>query len=143
QLVRSPGVYYSVDYDANGNPLYSATVIPNRGAWLEFESDATGVVYVRVDRTRKQPATVLLRALGYQTDAELLELLGDTEHVRATLDKDNTDSQAEALMEIYKRLRPGEPPTDESARQLLENLFFDPKRYDLAAVGRYKLNKKL
>ncbi|EKP94840.1 DNA-directed RNA polymerase subunit beta [Thermaerobacter subterraneus] len=143
QLVRSPGVYYSVDYDANGNPLYSATVIPNRGAWLEFETDASGVVYVRVDRTRKQPATVLLRALGYQTDAELLELLGDTEHVRATLDKDNTDSQAEALIEIYKRLRPGEPPTDESARQLLDNLFFDPKRYDLAAVGRYKMNKKL
>ncbi len=143
QLVRSPGVYYSEDRDPNGNRLLSATVIPNRGAWLEFESDPTGVVYVRIDRTRKLPATVLLRALGYETNAQILDLLGDNEFVRTTLDKDGTDSARPALIEIYKRLRPGEPPTEESARTLLEGLFFDPKRYDLASVGRYKLNKKV
>ncbi len=143
QLVRSPGVYYSEDVDPNGNNLFAATVIPNRGAWLEFESDPNGVVYVRVDRTRKLPATVLLRALGVETDAQIIDTLGDTAHVRATLDKDNTDSARAALLEIYKRLRPGEPPTEENARAHLESLFFDPKRYDLAFVGRYKLNKKL
>ncbi len=143
QLVRSPGVYYSEDRDANGNRILTATVIPNRGAWLEFESDPLGVVYVRIDRTRKLPVTVLLRALGYETDAHLLDLLGDTEYVRATLDKDGTDSARAALLEIYKRLRPGEPPTEESARALLDGLFFEPRRYDLAPVGRYKLNKKL
>ena len=143
QLVRSPGVYYSETVDSNGNRVFAATLIPNRGAWLEFESDASGVLFVRVDRTRKLPATVLLRAFGYATDAQILEVLGDNRIVRATLDKDNTKSDREAVLEIYKRLRPGEPPTEESARTLLENLFFDSKRYDLAAVGRYKLNKKL
>jgi DNA-directed RNA polymerase subunit beta len=143
QLVRSPGVYYGQDVDPSGARIYTATVIPNRGAWLELESDANGILYVRVDRTRKQPATVLLRALGLESDPQIIEVLGDTENVRATLDKDGTDSARGALIEIYKRLRPGEPPTEESARQLLDNLFFEPKRYDLANVGRYKLNKKL
>ncbi|MBX6723316.1 MAG: DNA-directed RNA polymerase subunit beta, partial [Dactylosporangium sp.] len=143
QLVRSPGVYYSDTVDASGQRLYSCTVIPNRGAWLEFESDPTGVLYVRVDRTRKLPATVILRAIGYETDAQIIELLGETENVKATLDKDNTDSAKSALIEIYRRMRPGEPPTEETARQLLTNLFFEPKRYDLANVGRYKVNKKL
>ncbi|MBX5476396.1 MAG: DNA-directed RNA polymerase subunit beta [Clostridia bacterium] len=143
QLVRSPGVYYSEDVDATGQRLYTCTVIPNRGAWLEFESDPSGVIYVRVDRTRKLPATVLLRAVGFETDAQILDILGDTENVRATLDKDNTDSAKAALIEIYRRLRPGEPPTEDTARALLTNLFFEPKRYDLAAVGRYKVNKKL
>src|SRR5690606_9015012 len=143
QLVRSPGVYYSEGVDNNGNRILSATVIPNRGAWLEFETDASGVVSVRVDRARKQPATILLRALGYSDDSEILTLLGDNEVVRATLERDHTRSEREALLEIYKRLRPGEPPTEESARTLLQNLFFDSKRYDLATVGRYKINKKL
>ncbi|MEX2356578.1 MAG: DNA-directed RNA polymerase subunit beta [Thermaerobacterales bacterium] len=143
QLVRSPGVYYNEDRDTNGNRIFSATIIPNRGAWLELESDASGVVFVRVDRTRKQPVTVLLRALGYASDAEILELLGDNEFVRATLEKDPTESERDALIEIYKRLRPGEPPTEDSARGLLESLFFDSKRYDMASVGRYKINKKL
>jgi DNA-directed RNA polymerase subunit beta len=143
QLVRSPGAYFDEDVDASGARIYTATVIPNRGAWLELESDASGVIYVRVDRTRKQPVTVLLRALGLESDAQILDVLGDTENVRATLDKDNTDSARAALIEIYKRLRPGEPPTEESARALLDSLFFEPKRYDLAGVGRYKLNKKL
>ncbi|MBE3591277.1 MAG: DNA-directed RNA polymerase subunit beta [Firmicutes bacterium] len=143
QLVRSPGVYYSEEVDSTGQRLYTCTVIPNRGAWLEFESDPAGVLYVRVDRTRKLPATVLLRAVGFETDAQILEILGDTENVRATLDKDNTDSAKAALIEIYRRLRPGEPPTEDTARTLLTNLFFEPKRYDLAAVGRYKVNKKL
>lgn len=143
QMVRSPGVYYNQALDNNGNRVYSCTMIPNRGAWLEFESDALGVLYVRVDRTRKLPATVLLRAIGYGTDAQILEVLGDNRIVRATLDKDGTESDREALIEIYKRLRPGEPPTEDSARSLLESLFFDPKRYDLANVGRYKMNKKL
>lgn len=143
QLVRSPGVYYSEQVDSSGKRLYFATVIPNRGAWLEFESDANDILSVRVDRTRKLPVTVLLRALGYSTDAHILDLLGENEYVLATLEKDNTDSEEEALIEIYKRLRPGEPPTVESARTLLETLFFEPRRYDLAPVGRYKLNKKL
>jgi len=143
QLVRSPGVYYSEGVDNNGNRILSATVIPNRGAWLEFETDASGVVSVRVDRARKQPATILLRALGYSDDSEILTLLGDNEVVRATLERDHTRSEREALLEIYKRLRPGEPPTEEGARTLLQNLFFDSKRYDLATVGRYKINKKL
>lgn len=143
QLVRSPGVYYDQEVDKNGNKLFSATLIPNRGAWMELESDANGIIYCRVDRTRKQPVTVLLRALGYDSDASILEVLGDNEYTRATLDKDNTKSKKEALIELYRRLRPGEPPTEESARSLLDSLFFDPKRYDLASVGRYKLNKKL
>ncbi len=143
QLVRSPGVYYSEDLDQNGNRILTATVIPNRGAWLELEYDATGVLHVRVDRTRKLPATVLLRALGVESNAEILEVLGDNEVVRSTLDRDNTDGAVAALKEIYRRLRPGENPTEENARALLEGLYFDSRRYDLAAVGRYKMNKKL
>ena len=143
QLVRSPGVYYAEERDKSGNRLISSTVIPNRGAWLEYETDSSGVISVRVDRTRKQPVTVLLRALGIGSDAEILELLGDDERLRATLEKDNTSNVEEGLVEIYKKLRPGEPPTVESASSLLNSLFFDPKRYDLAKVGRYKFNKKL
>ena len=143
QLVRSPGVYYAEERDKTGNRLISSTVIPNRGAWLEYETDSSGVISVRVDRTRKQPVTVLLRALGIGSDAEILELLGDDERLRATLEKDNTTNVEEGLVEIYKKLRPGEPPTVESASSLLNSLFFDPKRYDLAKVGRYKFNKKL
>ena len=143
QLVRSPGVYYSESIDPSGKKVFGATVIPNRGAWLEFETDVNDNIFVRVDRTRKLPATVLIRALGYATNGQIAELFDDNEHVRITLERDNTESAEEALVEIYKRLRPGEPPTVDSARSLLEALFFDPKRYDLAKVGRYKLNKKL
>ncbi len=143
QLVRSPSVYYSTKVDKNGKKTYTATVIPNRGAWLELETDAKDIVYVRIDRTRKIPVTVLLRALGFGTDAEILDLLGHDEFIRNTLEKDNTDSTEKALIEIYERLRPGEPPTLENARSLLVARFFDPKRYDLANVGRYKINKKL
>lgn len=143
QLVRSPSVYYSKKIDKNGKVGYTATVIPNRGAWLEFETDAKDIIYVRIDRTRKLPVTVLLRALGFSTDQEILKLLGDDIYIKNTLEKDNTDSTEKALIEIYERLRPGEPPTVENAKSLLESRFFDPKRYDLANVGRYKLNKKL
>lgn len=143
QLVRSPSVYYSTKVDKNGKKTFTATVIPNRGAWLELETDAKDIVYVRIDRTRKIPVTVLLRALGFGTDAEILDLLGQDEYIRNTLEKDNTDSTEKALIEIYERLRPGEPPTLENARSLLIARFFDPKRYDLANVGRYKINKKL
>lgn len=143
QLVRSPSVYFSTKVDKNGKKNYTATVIPNRGAWLELETDAKDIIYVRIDRTRKIPVTVLLRALGYGTDAEIIELLGDDEYIRNTFDKDNTDSTEKALIEIYERLRPGEPPTLDNARSLLVARFFDPKRYDLANVGRYKINKKL
>lgn len=143
QLVRSPGVYYALERDKTGKKLISSTVIPNRGAWLEYETDSNDVISVRVDRTRKQPVTVLLRALGIGTDAEIIELLGEDERLAATLEKDNTTSVEEGLIEIYKKLRPGEPPTVESASSLLNALFFDPKRYDLAKVGRYKFNKKL
>jgi DNA-directed RNA polymerase subunit beta len=143
QLVRSPGVYFSRPTDASGVRVWGATVIPNRGAWLELETDSAGLIYCRIDRTRKLPATVLLRALGLVSNADILAAVGDTEHVRATLDKDHTETAQQALIEIYKRLRPGEPSTEEGARQHLENLFYDPKRYDLATVGRYKLNKKL
>jgi DNA-directed RNA polymerase subunit beta len=143
QLVRSPGVYYSEQIDTSGKKLYNATIIPNRGAWLEYETDLNDNIFVRIDRTRKLPVTVLVRALGASTNAKILEMFNDDERIRATLERDNTDSEEEALVEIYKRLRPGEPPTVESARSLLETLFFDPKRYDLAHVGRYKLNKKL
>ncbi|MDQ7793405.1 MAG: DNA-directed RNA polymerase subunit beta [bacterium] len=144
QVVRSPGVYYSEQMDASGKQLFSAQVIPNqRGAWLEFESDVNDSIHVRVDRTRKLPVTVLLRALGYGTREEILELFGDNPFILQTLERDGTESEEEALVEIYKRLRPGEPPTVDSARTLLESLFFDPRRYDLAGVGRYKLNKKL
>ncbi|MGD6834569.1 DNA-directed RNA polymerase subunit beta [Sutcliffiella halmapala] len=143
QLVRSPSVYYSGKVDKNGKKGFSATVIPNRGAWLEYETDAKDVVYVRIDRTRKLPVTVLLRALGFGSDQEIIDLLGENEYLRNTLDKDNTESSEKALLEIYERLRPGEPPTVENAKSLLESRFFDPKRYDLASVGRYKINKKL
>ncbi len=143
QLVRSPGVYYAEERDKAGKKLVSSTVIPNRGAWLEYETDANEIISVRVDRTRKQPVTVLLRALGLGTNEEIIKVLGDGERLRLTLEKDNTSSVEEGLIEIYKKLRPGEPPTVESASSLINNLFFDPKRYDLAKVGRYKFNKKL
>ncbi|WP_053364762.1 DNA-directed RNA polymerase subunit beta [Bacillus sp. FJAT-27245] len=143
QLVRSPSVYYSGKVDKNGKKGFTATVIPNRGAWLEYETDAKDVVYVRIDRTRKLPVTVLLRALGFGSDQEIIDLIGDNEYIRNTLEKDNTDSIEKALLEIYERLRPGEPPTVENAKSLLISRFFDPKRYDLASVGRYKINKKL
>ena len=143
QLVRSPSVYFNSKIDKNGKRTFAATVIPNRGAWLEFETDAKDVVYVRIDRTRKLPITILLRALGLGTDAEIVNLLGEDEYLRNTLDKDTTDSTERALIEIYERLRPGEPPTVDNARSLLTSRFFDPKRYDLANVGRYKVNKKL
>ncbi|WP_074032498.1 DNA-directed RNA polymerase subunit beta [Exiguobacterium sp. AT1b] len=143
QLVRSPSVYYNAKLDKNGKRGFGATVIPNRGAWLELETDAKDIVYVRIDRTRKIPVTVLLRALGFGTDQEIIDLLGDDEYLRNTLEKDNTESTEKALIEIYERLRPGEPPTVENAKSLLVSRFFDPKRYDLANVGRYKMNKKL
>ncbi|MGG1481271.1 DNA-directed RNA polymerase subunit beta [Bacillus smithii] len=143
QLVRSPSVYFNGKMDKNGKQGFTATVIPNRGAWLEYETDAKDIVYVRIDRTRKLPVTVLLRALGFGSDQEIIELLGDNEYLRNTLEKDNTDNTEKALIEIYERLRPGEPPTVENARNLLISRFFDPKRYDLANVGRYKINKKL
>ncbi len=143
QLVRSPSVYFSKKIDKNGKRGFTATVIPNRGAWLEYETDAKDVVYVRIDRTRKLPVTVLLRALGFGSDQEIIDLIGDNEYIRNTLEKDNTESTDKALLEIYERLRPGEPPTVENAKSLLVSRFFDPKRYDLANVGRYKINKKL
>ncbi|MBF7023368.1 DNA-directed RNA polymerase subunit beta [Staphylococcus kloosii] len=143
QLVRSPSVYFNEKLDKNGRTNYDATIIPNRGAWLEYETDAKDVVYVRIDRTRKLPLTVLLRALGFSTDQEIIELLGDNEYLRNTLEKDGTENTDQALLEIYERLRPGEPPTVENAKSLLYSRFFDPKRYDLASVGRYKANKKL
>ena len=143
QLVRSPSVYFNGKTDKNGKRGFAATVIPNRGAWLEYETDAKDVVHVRIDRTRKLPITVLLRALGFSTDQEIIDLIGDNEYLRNTLEKDNTETSEKALLEIYERLRPGEPPTLDSARSLLYSRFFDPKRYDLANVGRYKMNKKL
>lgn len=143
QLVRSPGVYYSIEIDPSGKKLYSTTVIPNRGAWIEYETDINDVIYARVDRTRKLPATVLLRALGLSTNEEIIKVFGEHPYVLATLEKDTTSNREEALIEIYKKLRPGEPPTLENATQLIEMTFFDNRRYDLASVGRYKLNKKL
>lgn len=143
QLVRSPGVYFSEIQDPSGKKLYTSTIIPNRGAWLEFESDINDHLFVRIDRTRKIPATVLVRALGYGSNAMISDLFKENKHIQETLSRDNSDSQEEALVEIYKRLRPGEPPTVDSARSLLNTLFFDPKRYDLANVGRYKIQKKL
>ena len=143
QLVRSPGVYYHKDTDSIGDTIYGATIIPNRGAWLELETDITGNIYVRVDRMRKIPATVLIRALGYPGNSDILSLFDDHPAISNTLQKDPTSSTEEALVEVYKRLRPGEPPTVDSARLLLHSFFFDPKRYDLGNVGRYKVNKKL
>ena len=148
QLVRSPGVYYSSELDKNGRNIYGTTVIPNRGAWLEYETDSKNVAYVRIDRTRKIPMTELIRALGYGSDSEIIEMMGETDSLMLTLEKDvhkNTeDSRVEAsLKDIYELLRPGEPKTADSSRSLLTARFFDPKRYDLAPVGRYKINKKL
>lgn len=143
QLVRSPGVYFADQLDPSGKKIYTATIIPNRGAWLEFETDVNDHVFVRVDRTRKIPVTVLVRALGYSSNVMIIDLFEGNKYIQETLTRDNTDSEEEALVEIYKRLRPGEPPTVESARSLLHSLFFDPKRYDLANVGRYKIWKKL
>ena len=143
QLVRSPGVYYAVNMDPSGKKIFGTTVIPNRGAWIEYETDINDVIYARVDRTRKLPATVLLRALGLSSNEEILSLFGEHPFVLATLEKDTTNNRDEALVEIYKKLRPGEPPTLENATQLIESTFFDNKRYDLAGVGRYKLNIKL
>lgn len=143
QLVRSPGPYYDMSIDKSNKKLYSTTVIPNRGAWLEYETDSNEVISVRIDRTRKQPATTLLRAIGVGTNEEIIELFGDDPRLLKTLEKDTTRSQEEGLKEIYRKQRPGEPPTLESAKGLLESMFFDPKRYDLAKVGRYKYNKKL
>ena len=144
QLVRSPGVYYGFEYDKTGKKLFTSQVIPNRGAWLEYEMDSNDIFYVRIDKNRKIPATTLVRALGVGTDEELIALFGDDERIRQTiLQKDTTKNKEEALLEVYKKLRPGEPPTVDSAETHLSNLFFDPKRYDLCRFGRYKFNKKL
>ena len=143
QLVRAPSVYYSQEFDKLGKKLFSSQVIPNRGAWLEYETDSNDIFYVRIDRNRKMPVTVLIRALGFGTDASITELFGEDARLIATMEKDTTTSVDEGLLEIYRKLRPGEPPTVESASSLIQNLFFDPKRYDLARVGRYKFNKKL
>ena len=164
QIIRSPGAYYAIQTDKNADQIYSATVIPYRGAWLEYETDASGVFYVRIDKNRKIPITWLLRAMGQPmegkayslntvaegatggpcvTTEQLIAVFGEDERLLATLDKDPTNSREEALIEIYRKLRPGDPPTLDSAQVLLENLFFDPRRYDISAVGRYKFNKKL
>ena len=143
QLVRSPGVYYKMDHDKTGKELFSSTVIPNRGAWLEYENDVNDVFYVRIDKNRKLPITAFIRALGLGTDAEILECFGDDARIKATIEKDTTKSVEEGLIEVYRKLRPSEPPTVESAQIHLNNLFFDPKRYDMSRVGRYKYNKKL
>ncbi|MDE6580228.1 MAG: DNA-directed RNA polymerase subunit beta, partial [Ruminiclostridium sp.] len=144
QLVRSPGVYYGFDYDKTGKKLFRSTVIPNRGAWLEYEMDSNDVFYVRIDKNRKIPATTLIRALGKGTDDDIIDLFGEDERIRQTItEKDTTKNTEEALLEVYKKLRPGEPPTVESAQNHLNALFFDAKRYDLSRFGRYKYNKKL
>ena len=143
QLVRSPGVYYKMEHDKTGKELFSSTVIPNRGAWLEYENDVNDVFCVRIDKNRKIPITVLLRALGLGTNAEIIEMFGDDDRIKATLEKDTTDSKLTGLLEVYRKLRPSEPPTEESATALINGLFFDPKRYDMSRVGRYKYNKKL
>ena len=143
QLVRSPGVYYKKERDAFDKEIYSAQLIPNRGAWIELESDPSGSLSVRIDRNRKMPVTVLIRVLGYSTNEEILELFDHDIHIEKTLEKDSTTDRKSALIEIYHKLRPGEPATEESGATLLHNFFFDPRRYDLAKVGRYKLNKKL
>ena len=143
QLTRSPGIYYEYERDKTGKPLYKSTVIPYRGAWLEYETDSNDVFSVRIDRTRKLPVTVLLRAMGLGTNSQILEMFGEDPRLLATLDKDTSESVEEGLLEIYKRLRPGEPLNVENAESLIMNMFFDPKRYDLAKVGRYKFNKKL
>ncbi len=143
QLVRSPGCYYAEDYDKTGKKIYTSTVMPIRGAWIEYETDSNDIFYARVDRTRKIPVTVLLRALGIATDEQILQLFGDEEKIKATIQKDTIKTPEEALIEIYKKLRPGELPSVEAAKSLFTGLFFDPRRYDLAKVGRYKFNNKL
>ena len=143
QLVRSPGIYYSVGHDKIGKELFSSTVIPNRGAWLEYETDSNDIFYVRVDRTRKVPITVLIRALGVGTNDEIRELFGDEPKIEASFSKDVSENYQEGLLELYKKIRPGEPLSVESAESLIHSMFFDPRRYDLAKVGRYKFNKKL
>ena len=143
QLVRSPGIYYGIGHDKAGKELFTCTVIPNRGAWLEYETDSNDVFYVRVDRTRKVPVTVLIRALGYGTNAEILDLFGEEPKLLASFGKDTSDNYQDGLLELYKKIRPGEPLSVDSAESLLNSMFFDPRRYDLAKVGRYKFNKKL
>ena len=143
QLVRSPGIYYGIGHDKIGKELYTCTVIPNRGAWLEYETDSNDVFYARVDRTRKVPVTVLVRALGFGTNAEILELFGEEPKILASFGKDTSDNYQDGLLELYKKIRPGEPLSVDSAESLLNSMFFDPRRYDLAKVGRYKFNKKL
>ncbi len=143
QLVRAPSVYFAEKFDKIGKKLFSSQVIPNRGAWLEYETDSNDIFHVKIDKMRKTPITVLVRALGFGTDAELIELFGEDERILKTIEKDTAKTVEEGLLEIYRKLRPGEPPTVESAKSLITNLFFDPKRYDLARVGRYKFNKKL
>ncbi len=143
QLVRSPGIYYGIDHDKIGKELYSCTVIPNRGAWLEYETDSNDIFYVRVDRTRKVPVTVLLRALGLGTNKDIIDMFGDEPKIMASLAKDTAENYQEGLLELYKKIRPGEPLAVESAESLIMGMFFDPRRYDLAKVGRYKFNKKL
>ena len=143
QLVRSPGVYYKMDYDRSGKELFSSTIIPNRGAWLEYENDINDVFYVRIDKNRKIPITVFVRSLGLGTDTEIFELFGDDDRIRSTIEKDTCKSVEDGLFEVYRKLRPSEPPTIESAQSHINGLFFDPRRYDLSRVGRYKYNKKL
>lgn len=143
QLVRSPGIYYTIDHDKLGKTLYSCQVIPNRGAWLEYETDSNDVFNVRVDRTRKVPVTVLIRALGIGTNQEIIDYFGEEPKIIETLKKDTTNSYTTGIQELYRKLRPGEPVATDSAESLITGMFFDPRRYDLAKVGRYKYNKKL
>lgn len=143
QLVRSPGIYYGIAHDKIGKELYSSTVIPNRGAWLEYETDSNDIFYVRVDRNRKVPITVLIRALGVGTDQEILNMFGEEPKILASIEKDVSKNYQDGLLELYKKLRPGEPLAVDSAESLINNMFFDVRRYDLAKVGRYKFNKKL
>ncbi len=144
QIVRSPGVYYGKEMDIKTDlPILTSTVIPNRGAWLEYETDANEVFWVRIDKNRKLPITCLIRALGLKTDQEILDQFGDDPRIVTTLEKDPCKNYEDAMLEIYRRLRPGEPPTVEASETLIHNLFFDPRRYDLSTVGRYKFNKKL
>ena len=144
QIVRSPGIYYGKEIDPKTDlPLLTSTVIPYRGAWLEYETDASEMFWVRIDKNRKLPITCLIRAMGLKTDGEILDYFGDDPTIVATMEKDACKTYEEALLEIYRKLRPGEPPTVDSAETLIDNLFFDPRRYDLSMVGRYKFNKKL
>ena len=143
QIVRSPGMYFKIDHDKIGKELFSSQIIPNRGAWLEFETDSNDVFYARVDRIGKVPITVLVRALGLGSDEEIVALFGEEPKIMTTLQKDRTKSYAEGMLELYKKIRPGEPPALESAESLINGMLFDERRYDLAHVGRYKYNKKM